>query len=110
MADRIVMNQGSLPIKKQFLTRVFFPYGKVVCGAIGIVPASEEVSDEEAHQAYHEVTAAAASWGEFVLERARWYVQGHDALMESGEAVPERDLVDHLTAFALSLMVDERLA
>lgn len=110
MDDEIIMEADALPVKKQFVTRALYPYGALACKEMGIVPASEEVAQEEAHQAYHEIMAAVGSWIDFAMVRARWYVQAHDALMAADEPVPERDLEAHLAAFALSIMVDERLA
>lgn len=108
--DEVVVDGNALPIKKQFVTRAFYPHGAIACREMGIVPASAEVGDEEAHQAYHELMAAVASWSDFVMTRAHWYVQAHDALMASDQPIPERELEAHLAAFALSIMVDERLA
>ena len=108
--EEVVVDGGALPVKKQFVIRAFYPHGALACREMGIVPASADVGDEEAHQAYHELTAAVSSWSAFVLMRAQWYVQAHDALMASSEPIPERELESHLAAFALSIMVDERLA
>lgn len=108
--EEVVVDGDALPVKKQFVTRAFYPHGALACKEMGLVPASEEVAGEEAHQAYHELTAAVASWSQFVLTRAQWYVQAHDALMAADAAIPERELEAHLAAFAMSIMVDERLA
>jgi len=108
--DEVVVDGDALPIKKQFVSRAFYPLGALACKEMGLVPTSADVAEEEMHQAYHELMAAVGSWSEFVMTRARWYVQAHDALMASDQHVPERELEAHLSAFALSIMIDERLA
>jgi len=105
----VVIAEG-LPVKKQFLQRAFFPLGTQVCKEIGLVPPSEDVAESEQHQAYHELMAAGEEWGEFLRKRVEWYVQGLEALHSSGIGVTERELPDHIAAFAAAVMVDERYA
>lgn len=99
-----------LPIKKQFLTRAFYPYGPEACRALGLMPSSQDVAKWEADQAMHEVSSAAGSWSGFILSRVAWYLQANEALLSDHEEVAERTLEEHLAAFTMSVMIDERLA
>lgn len=108
--DELIVDDHALPVKKQFVTRAFYPHGSLACREMGFVGTSNEVADEEAHQAYHELMSALSSWSDFVMTRTQWYGQAYDALMAADDAIPERDLEAHLAAFAMAIMVDERLA
>lgn len=110
VSDEIVVDGNSLSAKKQFLNRVFFPVGPIVCRQMGLVPASKEVASSEQHQSRLEVLQGFEAWSEFIIGRARWYVQGHDALLSADDnPTQERTLEEHLCAFALSIMTEERM-
>ncbi len=101
---------NSLSIKKQFLNRVFFPVGPHVCKLIGIMPSSPEVQEFEQVQSQQEVLTGVSVWSDFIMERARWYCQGVEALEGPEDSpVEPRTLEEHLCSFALSIMADERL-
>lgn len=99
-----------LPIKKQFVSRAFFPFGALACREMGLVPASDDVAYHEATQAHTELHAVHDSFGEFIRQRILWYTQAYEALQAADTPRSmERSLEDHLMAFAISIMMDERL-
>ena len=106
--DREIVVEG-LPVKKQFLTRAFFPFGAHACKAIGIMPASTDVQEYENHQAQHEVMAAGSDFGAFILSRVEWYMKANEALVADHPEVQPRTLDEHLAAFTMAMMVEERL-
>ena len=109
--SELVIDGVSLPAKKQFLVRSFFPVGHLATSAMGIMPASTEVTFAELKQAREEVTGCLEQWGTWIISRVNWYSQALEALMaDHGDDVQERTLEEHLAAFAMSIMVDERLA
>lgn len=98
-----------LPVKKQFVSRAFFPFGKLACREMGLVPASPDVSQLEDGQAHAELHAVYDGAGDFLRQRVAWYVQAYEALLASDSPVSlERSLEDHLMAFGISVMMDER--
>jgi len=99
---------ADLHTKKRFLQRAFFPLGTEVCSEIGLVPPSEEVAESEQNQAFSELTHAAHVHMPTLTKKIQWYLQGAEGLAASGLPVEEKPLGDHLMAFSLALMADER--
>lgn len=93
---------------RNFLLMAFHPYGHAACEATGMMPASIDVMEKELAIA-ERVFSADLDEAELrrIYERALWYMEAAQEMVEADVGEYERSLLQDLVAFYIAMKAEE---
>lgn len=94
--------------RRNFLLMAFHPYGHAACRATGFVPASVDVAEAEIAVAERVFTDELTE-SELIrlYERAGWYMQAVEEMVEEDVGEYDRNLQEDLVRFYLTMRAEE---